>query len=152
MRKHGDGNRKSERQQRIRRCPVVAQIVNDDRQPRILAALLHSRSSPRSERSNHMYGVRADAVESVVKSHHTRRDSFNHGKLAALRDFLQRLCEPTNLGSLGKRNVNVVHNRSPNRADFGWLKLRPNGHLGLAPRDLLRRGNDLARNRTNLAL
>ena len=99
-----------------------------------------------------MYGVRADAVESVVKSHHTRRGSFNQGNLVTPRDFFQRICEPASLGSVGKRNINVVHNRSSTLTDFGWLKLRPNSHFRLAPGDFLRRGNNLARHRANLAL
>src|SRR5580658_4387228 len=129
MWKNGNGEWETECEQGIRRGPIVAEVINNNRQPRIAAAFDNWRARSTRQRSNYVNCMRANAADRVIETQHTRGSGFHHGELVAICDFLQSFSDRICLRAIGKRNVDVVRNRRSTRAWLGGLKLRSNRHL-----------------------
>ena len=108
MREDGNGEWKTEREQRIGGRAVVTEIINNNREPRISVATLHCNMGASRKRCDDVNRMRANTVGGVVKPHDAVRTAFSDRQFVAACDFVQSLRDRSDLRGIGKRNVNAI--------------------------------------------
>ena len=149
VRQHGYCEREAECENGVRSGAVVAQVVDDDGEARIIsagaafaAAVRRRQMRAGGERGYDVNGVGADAAQSEVEADEAVRSGFVDGEIVMMRDGGESLREGGGLRGVGEREVDVVGGQASGEAVVRGLEFRANGDFGFAASDFLRGGDD----------
>jgi hypothetical protein len=126
----------------------VAQIVENDCEPRFSDFARSGSPSSGRQRSDYVNRVRPIPVASKIEVKYSLARRFREGKFVLARDFSERLFQRVGLRGIAKGYIDVVDRD----AALGASRLRANADFRGAVRDALRGGDNLVGNGATLRL